>query len=127
MNEQDNEKIGERNGQLVAIVHEDGVNTYDRFSDYPVSAADNYWRDTADYWAGVRTAWLVTTNDNLAALALYQRVGWRLTGLRAGAIDELRRTIKPSIPELGQHGIPLRDELELQLRLEPGPERDPPA
>lgn len=77
--------------------------------------------------AGVRTAWLVTTNDNLAALALYQSVGWRLTGLRAGAIDELRRTIKPSIPEIGQHGIPLRDELELQLRLEPGPERDSPA
>lgn len=57
VHEQDNEKIGERDGQLVAIVHEDGVNTYDRFSDYPVAAADNYWRDTADYWAGVRTAW----------------------------------------------------------------------
>jgi len=41
----------------VAIVHEDGVNTYDRFSEYPVAAADAYWRDTADYWAGVRTAW----------------------------------------------------------------------
>jgi ribosomal protein S18 acetylase RimI-like enzyme len=63
--------------------------------------------------AGVRWAWLVTTNDNLAALALYQQAGWRLSALRAGAIDELRRSIKPSIPELGEHGIPLRDELEL--------------
>jgi ribosomal protein S18 acetylase RimI-like enzyme len=63
--------------------------------------------------AGVAGAWLVTTNDNLAALALYQRAGWRLVALRAGALDELRRSVKPSIPETGEHGIPLRDELEL--------------
>lgn len=63
--------------------------------------------------AGVRTAWLVTTNDNLAALTLYQKAGWRLAALRPGALDDLRRTIKPSIPETGANGIPLRDELEL--------------
>lgn len=57
VHEQDNEKIGERNGELVAIVHEDGVNTYERFSDYPVAAADSYWTDTRDYWGGVRRAW----------------------------------------------------------------------
>jgi hypothetical protein len=57
VHEQDNEKIGTRDGQLVAIVHEDGVNTYDRFNQYQVSAADSYWADTADYWAGVRQAW----------------------------------------------------------------------
>ncbi len=57
VHEQDNEKLGDRNGQRVAIVHEDVVNTYDRFSEYQVSAADSYWQDTADYWAGVRTAW----------------------------------------------------------------------
>lgn len=67
---------------------------------------------------GVRRAWLVTTNDNLAALALYQKAGWRLAALRPAAVDEARRTIKPSIPELGDHGIPLRDELELELDLE---------
>jgi hypothetical protein len=57
VHEQDNEKIGTREGQLVAIVHEDGVNTYERFNAYQVSAADAYWADTADYWAGVRQAW----------------------------------------------------------------------
>jgi GNAT superfamily N-acetyltransferase len=67
--------------------------------------------------AGIRRAWLVTTNDNLAALALYQKAGWRLTALRGGAVDEVRRTTKPSIPEIGDHGIPLRDELELELSL----------
>ncbi|MEQ1492289.1 MAG: DUF6607 family protein, partial [Terricaulis sp.] len=54
VHEQDNEKLGARNGQEVAIVHEDGYNTYERFSGYEVAAADSYWRDTADYWGGVR-------------------------------------------------------------------------
>lgn len=66
---------------------------------------------------GVRRAWLVTTNDNLAALALYQKAGWRLAAIRPGALDELRRNLKPSLPEIGQHGIPLRDELELAKAL----------
>lgn len=57
VHEQDNEKIGTRDGQLVAIVHEDGVNTYDRFNEYQVAAADSYWADTAEYWGGVRQAW----------------------------------------------------------------------
>jgi len=67
--------------------------------------------------AGVRRSWLVTTNDNLAALALYQKAGWHLATLRPGAIDETRRTIKPGIPQLGEHGIALRDELELTKEL----------
>lgn len=54
---QDNEKIGARDGQPTAIVHEDVLNTYDRFNEYPVTAADSYWQDTAEYWAGVRQAW----------------------------------------------------------------------
>ena len=57
VHEQDNEKIATRDGQLVAIVHEDGVNTYNRFDEYEVAAADSYWADTADYWEGVRQAW----------------------------------------------------------------------
>lgn len=67
--------------------------------------------------AGVGGAWLVTTNDNLAALALYQKAGWRLAALRPGAVADSRRTLKPTIPDLGEHGIPLRDELELELEL----------
>lgn len=62
-----------------------------------------------------RPIWLVTTNDNVDALRFYQRLGFRLRALRAGAVDEARRTIKPAIAEVGEHGIPLRDELELVL------------
>ena len=63
-----------------------------------------------------RPIWVVTTNDNLDALRFYQRRGFRLRAMRAGAVDEARATIKPSIPEVGERGIPLRDELELVLR-----------
>jgi ribosomal protein S18 acetylase RimI-like enzyme len=67
---------------------------------------------------GARTLWLVTTNDNLDALRFYQRRGLRLRALRPGAVDEARRTVKPGIPERGAYGIPIRDELELELELE---------
>ena len=64
---------------------------------------------------------VVTTNDNLEALRFYQRRGFVLVELRAGAVDEARRTIKPAIGRFGASGIPLRDELELELILRTGP------
>ncbi|AZM63191.1 MULTISPECIES: GNAT family N-acetyltransferase [unclassified Streptomyces] len=66
--------------------------------------------------AGARRLWLVTTNDNLDALRFYQRRGLRIVGVARGAVDAARR-LKPSIPETGQYGIPLHDELTLELRL----------
>ena len=66
---------------------------------------------------GSHLLWLVTTNDNLDALRLYQRHGFHLAELHAGAVDQSRRGIKPEIPETGQHGIPLRDELVLHRAL----------
>jgi hypothetical protein len=57
--------------------------------------------------------WVVTTNDNLGALAFYQRRGFRLGDVRIGAIDEARRTLKPAIPMIGQHRIELHDEIDL--------------
>jgi ribosomal protein S18 acetylase RimI-like enzyme len=56
--------------------------------------------------------WLVTTNDNLDALRFYQRRGFRLVALHAGALN-LSRKLKPSIPLVGEYGIEMRDELEL--------------
>jgi ribosomal protein S18 acetylase RimI-like enzyme len=61
--------------------------------------------------------WLVTTNDNLEALRFYQRRGFRLSALRSGAIDKARQELKPQISTVGEFGIPLRDELELERRL----------
>jgi ribosomal protein S18 acetylase RimI-like enzyme len=67
--------------------------------------------------AGGSRLWLITTNDNADALRFYQRRGFRLSAVRLGAVDEARRTLKPSIPETGDDGIPIRDELELELPL----------
>ena len=68
--------------------------------------------------AGRRRIWLVTTNDNLRALRFYQRRGFSLCALRPGAVDETRRRLKPGISLTGNDGIPLRDELELERRLD---------
>jgi ribosomal protein S18 acetylase RimI-like enzyme len=67
---------------------------------------------------GCRRLWLVTTNDNLGALRFYQRRGFRLVSVAPGAVDEARARLKPEIPEVGDHGIPLRDELVLERLLE---------
>jgi ribosomal protein S18 acetylase RimI-like enzyme len=66
--------------------------------------------------AGCRRVWLITTNDNLRALRFYQRRGFRLAELHRDALDRSRE-LKPSISEIGLDGIPLRDELELELTL----------
>jgi ribosomal protein S18 acetylase RimI-like enzyme len=58
--------------------------------------------------------WLVTTNDNLDALRFYQRRGFRITEVRPGASDEARRALKPSMSEVGNFGIPIRDEIVLE-------------
>jgi ribosomal protein S18 acetylase RimI-like enzyme len=67
--------------------------------------------------AGCRHLVLITTNDNVDALRFYQRRGFRLAELRPGAVDRSRATLKPEIPVVGAHGIPLRDELILDKPL----------
>ena len=66
---------------------------------------------------GCKRLWLVTTNDNTHALAFYQRRGFVLAALHRDAVTEARKTLKPSLPLVGEVGIPLRDELELEKRL----------
>ena len=62
--------------------------------------------------------WLITTNDNLNALRFYQKRGFQLAALHRNAI-EASRELKPAISLIGEHGIPLRDELELEMVLPP--------
>jgi GNAT superfamily N-acetyltransferase len=66
---------------------------------------------------GIRRLWLVTTNDNLNALRFYQKRGFELVKIHRRAVDESRK-IKPSIPLIGNFGIPIRDEVELEMLLE---------
>lgn len=65
---------------------------------------------------GCRRLWLITTNDNVDALRFYQRRGLHLVAVHVDGVDASRR-LKPGIALVGQHGIPIRDELQLSLDL----------
>jgi NAD(P)-dependent dehydrogenase (short-subunit alcohol dehydrogenase family)/ribosomal protein S18 acetylase RimI-like enzyme len=68
--------------------------------------------------AGCTRLWLITSNDNLRALRLYQRWGLELVALHRDAVNRSRATLKPGISERGEDGIPIAHELELELRLD---------
>ncbi len=63
VHEQDNTKLI-LTGAPIPLAREIGVNTYRRFDDYPVEAADTYWTATEDFWAGVRDEWNRIETDN---------------------------------------------------------------
>jgi len=65
--------------------------------------------------AGCERLWLVTTNDNMNALRFYQKRGFVLVKINRNAIEFARR-LKP-VPLIGNDGIPLRDEIELEMIL----------
>ncbi|MCA0149624.1 GNAT family N-acetyltransferase [Rossellomorea vietnamensis] len=62
---------------------------------------------------GCRRITLITTNDNLPALKFYQKRGYRISTIHRDAVEKARR-IKPEIPMIGNDGIPIRDEIELE-------------
>ena len=74
--------------------------------------------EAVELWAqeaGLERLWLVTTNDNLAALGFWQKRGYELVKIHRNAIADARR-IKPQIPITGLNGITIRDEIELEKR-----------
>ena len=62
---------------------------------------------------GVNHVSITTTNDNLRALAFYQRRGYRLVKLDLDAMNRVR-AVKPNVPTIG---LPLRDMIELHKHL----------
>ncbi len=70
-------------------------------------------RDTA-VKAGCKRLWVITTNDNTKALHFYQKRGFTLAAVYPNSLEKYRE-IKPEIPLTGMDGIPLRDEIELEL------------
>jgi len=66
-----------------------------------------------DGWSCLR---VITTNDNLAALGFYQKFGFHLVAVCPDAVTEARK-VKPTIPFNGENGIPLRDEIILEMNI----------
>ena len=67
---------------------------------------------------GCKRIVLATTNDNLRAIAFYQRLAFRMVAINLGAVDEARK-IKPQVPELGERDVPIHDEVIMVLPIEP--------
>ena len=61
---------------------------------------------------------LFTTNDNLRAITIYLRTGYRVVAVHLDGMDRVR-ALKPSVPLIGADGIPLRDMWELRKELPP--------
>jgi DNA-3-methyladenine glycosylase I len=60
---------------------------------------------------------LTTTNDNLNALDFFQKLGFVIDKIRSGEVDQARK-IKPAIPMISSDGIPIQDEIDLELKIE---------
>jgi DNA-3-methyladenine glycosylase I len=64
--------------------------------------------------AGCGRLFLVTTNNNLNGLRFYQKRGFIISAVRINAIAGSRK-LKPQIPLLDKDGLPIRDEIELEI------------
>jgi GNAT superfamily N-acetyltransferase len=65
---------------------------------------------------GWKRMWGITTNDNLDALKFYWRKGCIIKRIHPNAISYSRK-LKPEIPLIGNYGIPIRDEIEIEFKL----------
>ena len=65
--------------------------------------------DDAARSRGLRRLRAVSTNDNGGAQAFYEALGFRLVGVREGAVTR-SRAIKPTIPLVADDGTPITDE-----------------
>jgi GNAT superfamily N-acetyltransferase len=116
--------IAERDGTLAGVItyviHGDEceiltLHTTERWRGAGTALVERVERVAAD--RGCRRLWVITTNANVDALRFYQRRGFRLAELNPGAIDTARARLKPEIPEIGEYGIPIRDELVLDKEI----------
>ena len=64
----------------------------------------------------IKKVCLVTTNDNLNGIGFWQKRGFKLVKVYPCSMEYVRK-IKPAVPLIGENGIPLRDELELEMIL----------
>jgi GNAT superfamily N-acetyltransferase len=66
--------------------------------------------------SGVNKIIVQTSNDNTHAFRFYQRRGFTIRKIRVGAMNAARQ-LKPSIPLIGEEGIPIRDEIEFEIEV----------
>jgi GNAT superfamily N-acetyltransferase len=70
--------------------------------------------------AGCAKIWTIATNDNLDAQRFFQKRGYVISQVRLGGMTKIR-LLKPNVPRVGYYGIPVRDEIEFEKRLDVAP------
>lgn len=75
-------------------------------------------RAVADYAKrnNKRRIWLMTTNNNAAAMRFYEKRGFKKVHEYKNAVAQSRK-IKPSIPLVDENGIPITDEIEYEYQV----------
>lgn len=102
-------------GLLTYVVHEDSIEVISLDSIKEGHGIGTKLMNEVELFAkqiGINKITLITTNDNLNALKFYQKRGYRIMKVIQDAVSKARE-VKPSIPIVGNDGIPLHDELEL--------------
>jgi len=117
--------VERRGGEIVGVltyhVHNDGMEVLTLNSTLPghgIGSALMLMVIEKGRKLGCPRIWLTTTNDNLHAIGFYQQLGFRMTEINVGAVDEARK-MKPAIPLVGERGIAIHDEIVLTLQIEP--------
>ena len=87
------------------------LDAFERFKGVGTALMDRV--DEAAREAGCKRLWFITTNDNLEAIRFYMRRGYTIAAVHINAL-EYSRKLKPSIPKIGNFGIPMRDEIEFE-------------
>ena len=59
---------------------------------------------------------VTTTNDNREAIDFYKKRGFEISAIHRGAVEHDRK-IKPSIPLKSKEGIPIKDEIEMEMTI----------
>ncbi len=59
--------------------------------------------------------WLITTNDDISAIRFYQKKNFDLIAIHINSMD-ISRKLKPSIPLIGRDNIPIKHEIEFEIR-----------
>ncbi|MEM1194550.1 MAG: DUF6607 family protein [Pseudomonadota bacterium] len=92
---QDNTKMmpaKDGSGAMVPVVQEYVLNTYERFDDYNVAAAETYWAKTKDYWAAIRAKWdAVLAEQGGIRIAQNPEVGTTIAGELLMMADAIKK------------------------------------
>ncbi len=65
---------------------------------------------------GCKRLWVITTNDNTHAIEFYKKRSFSVVAVYKDAVKESRK-LKPEIPLANSEGVPINDELELEIKL----------